>query len=169
MPREITEQRAKPVMQVIDLLTPERVSVNAVARSKKRVLEVISDLLARGQDDMDSRLVFSSLCAREKLGSTGFGHGVAIPHGRISDSQDVSGAFIRLREPVDFDAIDREAVDLIFALIVPEDLAEQHNELLGQLAELLNDPERRRQLRAAESFDELMALLLAWQSERSEG
>lgn len=156
-------------MHVIDLLNPERIAVDTAARSKKRALEIASGLLARGQPELQERSVFSSLCAREKLGSTGFGHGVALPHGRLEAHDAVSGAFLRLREPIDFDAADGEAVDLLFALVVPSHCEARHLQLLAQLAELFNDPGRREALRGASDALEVLQLLENWQTEHATG
>ncbi|MEM9302098.1 MAG: PTS sugar transporter subunit IIA [Pseudomonadota bacterium] len=151
-------------MHVIDLLTVERIAVDAVARSKKRALELASEMLCREQPELKSRDVYASLCARERLGSTGFGRGVALPHGRLEGTRAVSGAFIRLRDPVDFEAMDRSDVDLIFALIVPVDCEERHLELLSQLASLFNDGARREKLRHAGDALDVMRLLEGWQT-----
>lgn len=151
-------------MHVIDLLTLERVAVGAAARSKKRALELASELLCREQAELKARIVFRSLCARERLGSTGFGHGVALPHGRLDGIRGASGAFVHLREPVDFEAVDRQPVDLVFALVVPTDCEVRHLELLGQLADLFNDPGRCRALRSATDAYEVLKLLEGWQT-----
>ena len=156
-------------MQLIDLLSPERVSVDAVARSKKRSLELASELLAANQPELTARGVFACLCARERLGSTGFGNGVALPHGRQDTGDTVSAAFLRLREPVDFDAADHQRVDLIFALIVPSHCEERHLELLSQMAEILSSDQRRSALRAAAGPQEVLQLLSQWQGQQVSG
>lgn len=155
-------------MHVIDLLAPERIAVRAAARSKKRALELASELLTEGHPELNARNVFSCLVSRERLGSTGFGGGVALPHGRLEHSDTVSGAFLHLNEPVDFDAIDRQGVDLLFALVVPSHCEERHLALLAQLAELFNDPDRRQAMRAAHSPREVLQLLQAWQTQQAE-
>ena len=101
-------------MDIIDLIAPGRIVCNSPVASKKRVIETMSELLATGQADLSARPIFDSLIGREKLGSTGLGHGVALPHGRFSQSQTAIGAFIKLEKGVDFDAIDRQPVDLVF-------------------------------------------------------
>src|SRR3546814_13482734 len=93
--------------------------------SKKKALEELSQLLARA-GDLDAGDILGSLSAREKLGSTGLGHGVAIPHGRMAGVDDSIGAFIRLRHPLDYDAHDGHPVDLIFGLLVPQGAPEAH-------------------------------------------
>jgi len=146
-------------MLISDLLSPERIHCNVHSSSKKRLLEIISKELARNSTDLDQREVFESLCARERLGSTGLGHGVAIPHGRIKGSHDVQASFIRLKKPLAFDSFDGEPVDLLFALAVPEDCGEDHLKLLAQVAQLFSNPELLRQLREAESSGCLLKLL----------
>src|SRR5690606_19491232 len=107
-------------MHLIDLLAPSRVRVGVSVTSKKRLLETLARLLADGQDEVFERQIFDSLCGREKLGSTGLGLGIAIPHGRTSGLGTAIGAVLRLAEPVDFGAADGQPVDLLFALAVPE-------------------------------------------------
>jgi PTS system nitrogen regulatory IIA component len=149
---------------ISDLLSPERICCEVRSSSKKRLLEFISEELARNNDDLDQREIFESLCARERLGSTGLGKGVAIPHGRVKGSHDVQTTFIRLKKPLPFDALDGESVDLLFALAVPEDCSEDHLKLLSQIAELFSDPDLLRQLREAEDSGKLFKLLSTAQS-----
>jgi PTS system nitrogen regulatory IIA component len=146
-------------MLISDLLSPERIRCDVQSSSKKRLLEVISEELARNSDEFSKREIFESLCARERLGSTGLGKGVAIPHGRVKGSRHVEASFIRLKKPVPFDAADGQPVDLLFCLAVPEDCGEDHLKLLAQVAELFSDPELLRQLREANDSGRLMQLL----------
>lgn len=152
-------------MQLIDLLTPENVACNVHAGSKKRALEVASEGLDREQEQAGSRQIMEGLCAREKLGSTGLGHGVAIPHARIEGLDQPSGVMIRLAEPVDFDAADREPVDLIFALVVPEAATEEHLQLLSQIAELFGDEQRRDSVRRADDAKAMYDVIARWHAE----
>ena len=150
-------------MQLVDLLTPSRVVADARATSKKRLLESLSKLLdERGTSDSE-RAIFDSLCRREKLGSTGLGSGVALPHGRTKEVVKGVGAFVRLAEPVDFGSPDTQKVDLVFALVVPEHFTDQHLVLLAQLAQLFSDAELVAALRRARNSAELYALLAGWQ------
>ena len=146
-------------MLISDLLSPERIRCDVSSSSKKRLLELISEELARDSDEFTQRDIFESLCARERLGSTGLGKGVAIPHGRIKGGRHVEASFIRLRKPLPFDAIDGEPVDLLFCLAVPEDCGEDHLKLLAQVAELFSDSELLEELRKAEDAGTLMQLL----------
>lgn len=150
-------------MHLIDLLAPARVVAGAGVSSKKRLLDALSGLLADGAGPEVERRVFDSLCAREKLGSTGLGHGVAIPHGRTAELPAAVGAFIRLSEPIDFSALDGQPVDLVFALAVPEHFTHQHLLLLSQLAEMFSDAGFCARLRAAPDSAALHALLADWQ------
>lgn len=146
-------------MLISDLLSPERIQFDVHSSSKKRLLELISKALARNSDDLSEREIFESLCARERLGSTGLGNGVAIPHGRVRGSDTVQASFIRLKKPLAFDAVDGEPVDLLFAMTVPEQCTEDHLKLLAQVAELFSDPDLLRKLRQAENSGTLLQLL----------
>ncbi len=150
-------------MHLIDLLAPSRVVAGAGVSSKKRLLDMLAGLLAEGADLPLERQVFDSLCSRERLGSTGLGHGVAIPHGRTAGLPAAVGAFLRLSEPIDFSALDGQPVDLVFALAVPEHFTNQHLLLLSQLAEMFSDTGFTRQLREARDSAALYALLADWQ------
>lgn len=150
-------------MQLIDLLAPSRVVAGAGVTSKKRLLEALARLLADGAGAEIERQLFDSLCAREKLGSTGLGQGVAIPHGRTAAISGAVGAFLRLAEPIDFGASDGRPVDLVFALAVPQHFTNQHLLLLSQLAEMFSDTAFCERLRAAPDSASLMALLSEWQ------
>ena len=146
-------------MLISDLLSAERIRCDVQSSSKKRLLELISEELSRNSDEFSKREIFESLCARERLGSTGLGKGVAIPHGRVKGSRHVEASFIRLKKPLPFDAADGEPVDLLFCLAVPEDCGEDHLKLLAQVAELFSDPDLLRELREAESSGRLLQLL----------
>ena len=145
-------------MQLADLLSSERVVLDQTLASKKSVLERAAHLLAQGDDAAAGRDIFEALCQRERLGSTGLGHGVAIPHCRV-EQPGATGAFVRLKRPIDFDGPDAEDVDLFFALAVPARCSDYHLRLLAAIAELFSDPGRRRQMRDAEDFAELEVVL----------
>lgn len=150
-------------MHLIDLLAPSRVVAGASVSSKKKLLDVLAGLLAEGGDPALERQVFDSLCGREKLGSTGLGHGVAIPHGRTAGLPAAIGCFVRLTDGIDFSALDGRPVDLVFALAVPEHFTNQHLLLLSQLAEMFSDAGFTRQLREAPDSAALNRLLSDWQ------
>jgi PTS system nitrogen regulatory IIA component len=146
-------------MLISDLLSPERIRCDVQSSSKKQLLELISEDLARHSEAFTKREMFESLCARERLGSTGLGNGVAIPHGRIKGSTHVEASFIRLKKPLAFDAIDGQPVDLLFCIAVPEDCGEDHLKLLAQVAEMFSDAAFLEELRKAEDAGTLLQLL----------
>lgn len=145
-------------MQLRDVLSPDRIAVGLTATSKKTLLETASELLAES-NGADSREIFDTLCQRERLGSTGLGHGVAIPHGRVEGQTETVAAILRLKRPISFDAPDNQPVDLFFVLAVPPTCTDAHLNLLAGVAELLGDPERREAIREAESPQAIMDLL----------
>lgn len=150
-------------MQLSDIITPERIATQVQASSKKRVLETISNLIAAHSDTaLDAGEIFDSLIARERLGTTAIDHGVALPHGRVKNSTETLGAFVQLSEGVDCDALDREDVRLMFALLVPEESTEEHLQLLARLAAMFSDAELREQLRTAPDSQALYDLLIHW-------
>jgi PTS system nitrogen regulatory IIA component len=150
-------------MQLSDFLSPQRIVCDSEASSKKRALEQLSELLAADQQNASATDIFESLISRERLGGTGIGYGVAIPHGRLKNCDHTSAAFVQLRQAIDFDAIDKQPVDLLFALVVPEESSEDHLKLLAMLAGMFNDDAFRQQARQCHSSQEMQELL----SERS--
>jgi PTS system nitrogen regulatory IIA component len=147
-------------MKLAEVLDASRVSIDQSLSSKKRALEEISKLLS-GRDGLAEADIFNALMAREKLGSTGLGHGVAIPHGRMSETRSTTAALIRLTHGVDYDAHDGQAVDLVFGLIVPQSATEDHLKLLAAVAEKFSEEDFCKQLRAAESSEAAVELLTA--------
>lgn len=145
-------------LPLIDLLSADRVALDESLTSKKSLLEKASRLLARDGQAAASRDIFEALCQRERLGSTGLGHGVAIPHCRVAQ-QGVSGAFIRLKRPIEFDSPDGSPVDLFFALAVPSECNEAHLKLLARIAERFSDAGQREALRRATDYRELSDVL----------
>jgi PTS system nitrogen regulatory IIA component len=133
-------------MPLLDLLPPERVRTHLAAIDKPTLIAELATLLA---GDGDAGIVRAALEAREQLGSTGLGHGVAIPHGRSAKVSEARAAFARLADPIDFGADDHQPVDLVAALIVPAHFTDQHLKLLAELAELFSDAELTGALRAA--------------------
>jgi len=131
------------------ILTPARCQVNVPGGSKKRVLEYIAQLIATDRPDIDENTLLESLVAREKLGSTGFGNGIAIPHCRLIGCTTPISAAVHLATAVDFDAIDDEPVDLLFVLLVPEQATDEHLELLRQIASMFEQEDVRERLRNA--------------------
>ena len=134
--------------QISQLLPPENVVLDLEASSKKRVFEH-AGLIFENNQGVASSTVFDSLFSREKLGSTGLGRGIAIPHGRIKGLKKACGAFIRLATPIPFDAPDGEPVSLLFVLLVPEQATEQHLQILSELATRFADRQFREKLATA--------------------
>lgn len=150
-------------MHLTDLLTPQGISCGVELNSKKRALELVSELIAAQQSDLTSTEVFENLVARERLGSTGLGHGVAIPHARLKGLDRSLCAFVRLKRGVEFEALDGQPVDLICALLVPQHSTAAHLELLALLAEMFGDAALCGRLREAKDEDQLYELLSHWQ------
>ncbi|UJJ30634.1 PTS IIA-like nitrogen regulatory protein PtsN [Halopseudomonas maritima] len=146
-------------MQIDHILTPERTFSGVQGGSKKRVLELIGKLVAQ-HTNLDPDAIYENLIAREKLGSTGFGNGIAIPHCRIEDCHQAIGALLQLDGKIDFDALDGQPVDLIFVLLVPQEATEQHLQILKMLAGKLDKAELRDALRAAPDAEALFNVMV---------
>src|SRR5262245_44742644 len=147
---------------VAKLLPVANVLPDLAASSKKRLFEQLG-LLFENQHGIGKGAVFDSLFVREKLGSTGLGQGVAIPHGRIKGLKDALGAFVRLAQPIAFDAPDGKPVGLVFALLVPEHATEKHLEILSELAQMFSDRSLREAMAAAPDAEALHRIISAWQ------
>ncbi|MFS2122519.1 PTS IIA-like nitrogen regulatory protein PtsN [Pseudomonas sp. Pseusp97] len=152
------------MIRLEQILTPGRSLVNVPGGSKKRVLEQIASLVARELPGFDSQDIFDSLVARERLGSTGFGNGIAIPHCRLTGCQSPISAILHLDHPVDFDALDGAPVDLVFVLLVPEAATEEHLELLRQIASMLDRSDVRDRLRHAANGEDLYRIVVDFQN-----
>jgi PTS system nitrogen regulatory IIA component len=146
-------------MQIQELISPERVELSMPATSKKRLLERLSELMHADSPDLDENAAFQSLLDRERLGSTGIGHGVALPHGRLKGLNRAIGAFATLEKEVEYDSIDHEPIKMVFALLVPEQATEDHLQLLARIANVLNDNETRSQILKAKNKDEIYRYL----------
>jgi PTS system nitrogen regulatory IIA component len=148
--------------QIAELLSPERILLDLDAASKSRLFEAVGAAFA-AQGGLDANAISTSLAAREKLGSTGLGQGIAIPHGRIKGLKQARGAFVRLRQPVAFDAPDGKPVSQVFVLLVPEQATDLHLQLLSELAQMFSERAFRDKLAMASSAADLLALFEAWQ------
>jgi len=146
-------------MKISDLIVPERISCDNESRSKKKVLEALSALLVTDTPDISQDEIFKSLISRERLGSTGLGHGVALPHARLPGREQAIGAFIKLEKGVDFDAIDNQPTDLLFSLLVPDHFTDEHLDILAQLAKTFSDEAFCKALRESETEEQLYKLL----------
>jgi PTS system nitrogen regulatory IIA component len=140
-------------------LLEERIGCDVAAASKKRVLEQLGLRLAESVPELTQDLVFDALLERERLGSTGLGKGIALPHARMTEVDQAMGAFIKLTKGIDFDAIDGEPVDLAFAMLVPQEATDEHLQLLSTLARMFSDERFCTELRQAESDHHLFLLI----------
>ncbi len=145
-------------MELSSILHPSAVKVLANLSSKKRLFQELGDIAAASYQ-IDSRMACSALQEREDLGPTGVGHGVALPHARLQGLQQVVGCFIRVEKPFDFDAVDKQPVDLVFALFAPEDSGVDHLKALALVSRTLRDRTIRSKLRANSDAVTLHALL----------
>ena len=145
------------------ILPPTQVLVSVEATSKKRAFEA-AGLLFENQQGLNRALITDSLFARERLGSTGLGHGVAIPHGRIKGLKAPMAAVFQLAAPIGFDAPDEQAVALLIFLLVPEAATQKHLEILSEIAELLGDSALRESLKSSTDASQLHLLIASWQS-----
>lgn len=147
---------------IATLLPAQNVMLDLDVSSKKRVFEQVG-LLFENNHSIARSQVFDSLFAREKLGSTGLGQGVAIPHGRIKGLKEAIGAVIRMQQPIPFDAPDGQNVSLIFVLLVPDRATDRHLQILSELAQMFSDKPFRERLLNAQSAADLHQLITEWQ------
>ena len=142
-------------MQITSLLTPGRTVCRATADTKRGALEILAGAIARDIPNLDAEDLLRRFLARERLGTTGIGHGIAIPHCRIDNSVGAVGALVTLVAPVNFDALDSRPVDILFAMMVPENAHQEHLQNLAALASAFNKEQFRQNLRQATTDDEL--------------
>lgn len=145
-------------MEISDLLTPESIVSNLRVTSKKQALQELAKRAA-GISGMHERAIFDVLLERERLGTTGVGNGIAIPHGKLPNLERLHGMFARLERPIDFDSIDEQPVDLIFLLLAPESAGADHLKALARVSRLLRDKNGCKKLRGTDSAEALYALL----------
>lgn len=143
-------------------MTRNQVAIGVGVRSKKGVLEQLAVLLAIGEELPVSGEIFDELIARERLGSTGLGNGVAIPHCRVAELREPSAALLTTREAIDFDAMDKAPVNVFFALAVPAESTQDHLQLLAEVASMCNNANLLNTLRSETDPDALLAALWAW-------
>ncbi|MDR3512236.1 MAG: PTS IIA-like nitrogen regulatory protein PtsN [Caulobacteraceae bacterium] len=145
-------------MTIEELLDRRAITPRLSARTKRQALSLVAETAAR-RFGLDASDVLDALLAREQAGSTGVGSGVAVPHARLDGIDRMHGVFVRLETPVDFDAVDDQPVDLLFALFAPPDAGAEHLRALARVARLLRQRELREQLRHAHTPDAVFALL----------
>jgi nitrogen PTS system EIIA component len=145
-------------MQIADLLSPEGVVAGLKAKNKKQLLEELSSRAAPLARASERRIV-EVITERERLGTTGVGQGIAIPHGRIADLAKIVGVFAQLESPVEYEAVDNQPVDLVFMLLAPEGAGADHLKALARVSRLLRNQAACEKLRSAKSADVLYAVL----------
>ncbi len=145
-------------MEIVDLLTPESVIPHLRATSKKQALQELAKRAAE-ITGVHERAIFDVLLERERLGTTGVGNGIAIPHGKLPNLERLHGLFARLDTPINFDAIDDQPVDLIFLLLAPESAGADHLKALARVSRLLRDKSECEKLRGTDGAEALYALL----------
>lgn len=145
-------------MTLDDLIDAQSVLANVKAQNKKQVLQDLAQALA-SRVAIDHRIIFETLLTREKLGSTGIGQGIAIPHGKIATLTRVYGLFAKLAAPIDFDSVDGQPVDLIFVLLAPSHAGADHLKALARISRLLRDPAIVAKLRGTDTAEGLYAIL----------
>ena len=146
-------------MDIDHILQRDAVIANLRATSKKQLLQELSKAAA-STFDLDARQVFETLLDRERLGSTGVGSGLAIPHGKMAPLEGLHGLFARLEKPVEFDAIDDQPVDLVFLLLAPEGAGADHLKALARISRILRDRAFCEKLRGSDNPDAIYALLM---------
>jgi PTS system nitrogen regulatory IIA component len=142
-----------------EILAPNRISLESTVSSKKKALQISAELLAADLDNVTPDTVFDKLLEREHLGSTGMSSGIALPHARVAGISHPRGALLRLSEAINFDAMDGEPVDIIFALLVPEDAEQTHLDLLAALARAFSSKILCEKVRNATDSDDILLLL----------
>jgi PTS system nitrogen regulatory IIA component len=145
-------------MLLSDFISPDSIAASLKAKSKKQLLQDLSARAAR-LTGLSERDIFDVLLQRERLGSTGLGHGIAIPHGKVQGLKRIVGIFARLAEPVDFDAVDGDPVDIVFLLLAPEGAGADHLKALARISRLLREGSAVEKLRACKDTAALYAVL----------
>jgi nitrogen PTS system EIIA component len=143
------------------ILKPENVLCGVSARGKKHCLEILSELLANSSSGMPHEEIFAKLAERERLGSTALGGGVALPHCRFAGVEETNAALLRLSEAVDFESADGVPVDLVFGMIVPEEITDSHRDHIATITEALKDAALQARLRSAGTPDALYSALIS--------
>lgn len=146
-------------MQIKDFISEEGIVFSTSVSSKKRALEILSETLTYQAQDLNKNKVLDALLAREKLGSTGLGNGIAIPHSRMPELDNIYVSILKLEEGIEYEASDELPVTFLFSLIVPEDANDEHLQLLASLAELLDNEKLRESIQKCSNANELYQTL----------
>ena len=143
-----------------NFLTKDRVATQVAINSKKRLLEYVAELFSNQNPQLDVTVIFEKLIERERLGSTGLGKGIALPHARVDGLTHARAVFIKLSDGIEFDAIDNQPIDLVVALLVPAEANEEHLQILAGLAGFFNEDDNCRLMRETEDHEKLIDLLI---------
>ncbi|HAW76110.1 MAG TPA: PTS IIA-like nitrogen-regulatory protein PtsN [Alteromonas australica] len=146
-------------MEIQAIVSLDRTECAVQCNSKKRILEIISNIAAKNNDNIDETTVLTSLLNRERMGSTGIGNGIALPHGRLAGLESVIAIIVTSNAAINFDALDNQPVDIFFALLVPEEQTEGHLQTLATVAGKLSDKETVKAIRRATNSDDIIAAL----------
>lgn len=146
-------------MDIQAIVSLDRTECAVQCNSKKRILEIISQIAAKNNPQIDEAVVLNSLLSRERMGSTGIGNGIALPHGRLADLEKVIAIVVTSDPAIDFDAIDNKPVDIFFTLLVPEEQTEGHLQTLAMVAGKLSDKDRVKAIRKATTSDDIVKAL----------
>ena len=146
-------------MEIQAIVSLDRTECAVQCNSKKRILEIISNIAAKNNDNIDETTVLTSLLNRERMVSTGIGNGIALPHGRLAGLESVIAIIVTSNPAINFDALDNQPVDIFFALLVPEEQTEGHLQTLATVAGKLSDKETVKAIRRATNSDDIIAAL----------
>ncbi|MFT4634239.1 MAG: PTS system nitrogen regulatory IIA component [Arenicella sp.] len=162
----MTSTPSLPQSVLLKTLDIDLISVNADISSAKKLLEFMARLLTNALDDeVREKDIYHQLLEREKLGNTGIGNGVALPHCRCDQATTAVVAIVSLKQPIDYDSIDKQVVDLAFGLLVPKEASQAHLNLLADIAKLMLDPNKKSQLSNAKTSSEVITLIDLWASQ----
>jgi len=145
-------------MAISALLSPQKIFIDTEVSSKKKLLELIANITA-DPTRLPESIIYTNLLNRERLGSTGLGQGFAVPHARLPDLEKTVGCFFRLKQPVNFESPDNLPVDLVFAIIIPQEATEEHLLILSSLARIFSDADICEAIRAANSKEEIEKII----------
>ncbi|AGP77062.1 PTS IIA-like nitrogen regulatory protein PtsN [Alteromonas mediterranea] len=146
-------------MDIQAIVSLDRTECAVQCNSKKRILEIIADIAAKNNENIDQATVLNSLMSRERMGSTGIGNGIALPHGRLPGLEKVIAIVVTSTPAINFDALDEKPVDIFFALLVPEEQTEGHLQTLATVAGKLSDKETIKAIRRASTSDDILSAL----------
>lgn len=146
-------------MKLMDILPSNHISIGVTEGSKKRVLEYLAHFLSDRLPGANEATIYQGFLERERLGSTGIGSGIAIPHTRLPGCKKITGVFLQLATPIDYDAVDQEPIDLVFALVVPDEENAEHLQVLSLIASCLQEEKTRTKLRQAHTADAVEQIL----------